>query len=91
MIKIIMANLYEKLNTEKYSLYQMAIQRFLGSIFSNNIIGTELTYFWKLFDFNKKPSKNLKLKLVFLTQKIQLQKELKVKMDVVIGDLNLYQ
>ena len=56
-----MANLYEKQKTEKYSLYQMAIQRFLGSIFSNIIIGTELTYFWKLFYFNKKPSKKYKI------------------------------
>jgi len=54
MIKIIMANLYEKQKTEKYSLYQMAIQRFLGSIFSNIIIGTELTHFWKLFNFKQK-------------------------------------
>jgi len=46
--------LYEKQNTEKYSLYQMAIQRFLGSIFSNIIIGTELTHFWKLFNFKQK-------------------------------------
>ena len=91
MIKIIMANLYEKQNTEKYSLYQMAIQRFLGSIFSNIIIGTELTHFWKLLILIRSQAKNIKLKLVFLTQKIQLQKELKVKMDVVIGDLNLYQ
>lgn len=63
MIKIIMANLYEKQKTEKYSLYQMAIQRFLGSIFSNIIIGTELTHFWKLFNFNKKPSKKYKIKI----------------------------
>ena len=41
----------------------MAIQRFLGSIFSNIIIGMELTYFWKLFDFNKKPSQKYKIKI----------------------------
>ena len=63
MIKIIMANLYEKQKTEKYSLYQMAIQRFLGSIFSNIIIGTKLIHFWKLFNFNKKPSPKYKIKI----------------------------